>query len=235
VSSTRKQAIRWIAVRAASSGLLIAAYAGASQSYPPRLAAALQLEAEPPCTLCHRTDDGGDGTVDSLFGRSVIEHGALGNNDLGSLDAALIAMHAESADSDGDAVADLVELQRGEDPNVPRPPLLEPPGSEAPGSGGEGGADAPGTASEGSVGATHVGAASTTAHRVPQSSPPVLRTGCAVCGSAVREPSAVWLFGLAGLLQIRRLRRARRHTRVRRHLVKKMPDPCFKRKAGASV
>ena len=221
MNSTRKQAIWRAALRAASSALLVVGYAGASPSYAPRLAAALRLEAEPPCTLCHRTNDGGDGTVDRPFGRSVLEYGALGNNDLGSLDAALKVMHAESADSDGDAVADLVELQRGEDPNVPRPRPPEPPGSGghgggehgsgAQGSGAQGDAGAPGASSEGdSVGSPHVGAASTTAQSA-QPSPPVLRTGCAVSGRA-RQPSAAWLLALAGVWQFRRLRRVRRHT-----------------------
>lgn len=263
MSSTRKQTIRWVSVCAASSALLTAAYGGASQSYAPRLAVALQLEAEPPCTLCHRTNDGGDGTVNSPFGRSVIEHGALGNNDLGSLDAALVSMHTQRTDSDGDAVADLVELQRGEDPNVPRPapeppdgeppdgeppdgePPSEPPDGERPGgerpggepsgSGGGGTAGAPGTASVGgSVGAGHLGAASTTAQGAPQPSPPVLRTGCSLRGSAARTPWAAWCLGLAGLLQIRRLRRVCT-ARVRRHWVKRMPNACFNRKAAASV
>ncbi|HEY2405563.1 MAG TPA: thrombospondin type 3 repeat-containing protein [Polyangiaceae bacterium] len=71
----------------------------------------------PPCTLCHSSDLGGPGTVVTDFGREVLSQGAIGKNDVGSLDRALATMDAEQTDSDGDGIPDLDELRMGSDPN----------------------------------------------------------------------------------------------------------------------
>jgi hypothetical protein len=68
--------------------------------------------------LCHQTEAGGDHTVTRPFGRTMMELGARGNGDLGSLRAALRG--AREADSDGDGVGDVEELLDGaRDPNRP--------------------------------------------------------------------------------------------------------------------
>ena len=102
------------------SGLVVALFAGnarASDVYPGELAATLMLTQAEPCTLCHQSDAGGDGTVVTPFGRSMILLGATGNDNRSTLREALQESDRKGIDSDGDGYTDLDELRAGEDPN----------------------------------------------------------------------------------------------------------------------
>jgi hypothetical protein len=95
-----------------------AAPAFASASFPPAIQAELGLGSAPPCTLCHRNDVGGIGTVVTPFGRTMLNRLGLAAANVGSLKAALAADQAQNLDSDGDGISDIDELQAGMDPNV---------------------------------------------------------------------------------------------------------------------
>ncbi|WP_394829145.1 thrombospondin type 3 repeat-containing protein [Pendulispora albinea] len=108
---------------AASLALLVTAPASATPNFPPAIQSTLQLNAAPPCTLCHLTDSGGKGTVVTPFGRLMMQRGLV-EEDETALKTALMAVEAEGKDSDGDGVGDIAELRAGTDPNTP-------PGGEA--------------------------------------------------------------------------------------------------------
>jgi hypothetical protein len=91
----------------------------ASVSFPPLIQSELSLAKAPECTLCHRSDLGGVGTVVRPFGRTMMtQFGLMGANNLGSLRAGLGGSEAAQFDSDGDATSDIDELRMGSDPNV---------------------------------------------------------------------------------------------------------------------
>ncbi len=90
----------------------------ASASFPPTIQAELALASAPPCTLCHRNDVGGIGTVVTPFGRTLMNRLGVAAANVGSLKAALAADKAQNLDSDGDGISDIDELQAGMDPNV---------------------------------------------------------------------------------------------------------------------
>lgn len=102
-------------------GVLAAAPASASETYPPDLKKQLMLAEEPGtppgCQLCHKDDEGGVGNVDKPFGRSLMREGAVGAS-IPSLRAALKALDETAWDSDGDGVGDIDELRAVTDPNV---------------------------------------------------------------------------------------------------------------------
>lgn len=100
------------------AGLVLAVAQGrASTVYPIEVEDTLMLSEPPPCTLCHRNDVGGDGTVVTLFGRSMMELGATGDSNRATLREALLQSDSEGVDSDFDGVTDLDELRSGDDPN----------------------------------------------------------------------------------------------------------------------
>jgi apolipoprotein D and lipocalin family protein len=88
----------------------------ASDSFPETIRAQLQLPAAPPCTICHRDDEGGFDTVVKPFGVSMIRLGAVAT-DPNSLLAALASAESDGTDSDFDDVSDIQELRDGTDPN----------------------------------------------------------------------------------------------------------------------
>lgn len=90
----------------------------ASSSFPPTIKAELGLMAAPACTLCHRSDVGGFGTVVTPFGRTMMNRLGTTAANISSLKAALVADEAQHLDSDGDGVSDIDELQTDMDPNV---------------------------------------------------------------------------------------------------------------------
>lgn len=102
----------WTALAAGA----IAAPAYATPNFPGVVASHLQLDAPPPCTLCH-SGTPGRGTVTTPFGTTLRKRG-LTAYDEASLGNALDAIDAENKDSDGDGVPDVKELRAGEDPNV---------------------------------------------------------------------------------------------------------------------
>jgi MYXO-CTERM domain-containing protein len=99
--------------------LLAPTPAFASPTYPPTIQAQLGLAQTPDCTLCHRDDNGGIGTVVRPFGRTLVEQfGLTGGSNTAALKAAIEGDDAEHLDSDGDGVPDIDELRAGTNPNV---------------------------------------------------------------------------------------------------------------------
>lgn len=94
---------------------LFAAPARAEGTFPGVIASELQLSYEPPCSVCHVTSKTGAPTVATLFAYALRERG-LGS-DRESLRLALTRLADDQADSDGDGVADVVELANATDPN----------------------------------------------------------------------------------------------------------------------
>jgi hypothetical protein len=91
----------------------------ASPVYPITIQMQLGLARAPDCTLCHRDDNGGIGTVIRPFGRTMIERfGLTGGSNIAALKSAIEGDDAEHVDSDGDGVPDIDELRAGTDPNV---------------------------------------------------------------------------------------------------------------------
>ncbi len=100
-------------------GCLLSAPAFGSPTYPPTIQSDLQLAQMPDCTLCHRDDLGGAGTVIRPFGRTLMDRFQLtGNNNVALLKAALAGDDAQNLDSDGDGVTDIDELRMETNPNV---------------------------------------------------------------------------------------------------------------------
>ena len=93
--------------------------AGATENFPPAVQSDLSLKAAPDCSLCHTTgDQGGKGTVNTPFGKSVRAHGLV-EYDESALKNALAAMATDGTDSDGDCIGDVAELKAGTNPDVP--------------------------------------------------------------------------------------------------------------------
>lgn len=141
----------------------------------------LGLDAPPSCKLCHRTEEGGDDTVVTPFGRSMQRLGVAGDNDAGALRAALRRADSEGTDSDGDGIPDLDELREGSDPNrVDRVPE---------GSGGAGGESG-----------FHEQGGSAAFPATPVPSYPLPQTGCAAAsGNASRRNEAPFGIAMAAL------------------------------------
>ena len=82
----------------------------------------LLLHYEPPCSVCRVTNKTGASTVTTPFGYALHERGLSGERQ--SLPAALTRLADDQADSDGDGVADPVELKNATDPNAKANPSL---------------------------------------------------------------------------------------------------------------
>ncbi len=89
----------------------------ASPNYPALIQQQLGLNYAPPCTICHRDDNGGSGTVVQPFGRALMSFGLVAENPA-SLTAALEAAAAENLDSGGDGLPDIDELEADMNPNA---------------------------------------------------------------------------------------------------------------------
>jgi hypothetical protein len=94
---------------------LLAAPARAVREFPRVIASQLQLDYEPPCSVCHLTNKISAATVTTPFAYALRERGLSGERQ--SLPAALTRLADDQADSDGDGVADVVELRNATDPN----------------------------------------------------------------------------------------------------------------------
>jgi hypothetical protein len=104
-----------ISVCAGSS--LCAVRAEASPVYPAEVQAVVQLQAPPPCTTCHLSELGGDGTAVKPFATTLQNYGLVGDGNLPALRAALAEAEKNKPDSDFDGTDDLSELRAGDDPN----------------------------------------------------------------------------------------------------------------------
>ncbi len=99
----------------------------ASASYPGEIQSALNMDCAPPCTVCHRDQNGGAGTATKPFAQAMIKDGDLVGQDPSLVKPALDKLEAAGSDSDGDGVTDVGELRAGTDPNVKGPsPLFCP-------------------------------------------------------------------------------------------------------------
>jgi hypothetical protein len=104
----------------------------ASPGYADALKQDLTLSYTPTCSLCHSESDASMPPSDTPFGRSMVAHGLLGDDDLASLTQAIAAMRKDDTDSDGDGATDLDELSWGGDPNTPDLPTASPEQSAGP-------------------------------------------------------------------------------------------------------
>lgn len=94
-----------------------AASAEASPEYPKALREALDAPCAPTCTVCHLTQNGGEGTALKPFAEEMIQ-GGLEGEDEGSISKAIEVLKLSEPDSDDDGIDDLGELAQGRDPNV---------------------------------------------------------------------------------------------------------------------
>ena len=96
--------------------LLLGRGALAVPEYPRAITSQLQLDYEPPCSVCHLANNTGVGTVTTPFGYSMRAAGLTGD-DRNSVVSALAQLKSDATDSDGDGVSDTDELIAGNDPN----------------------------------------------------------------------------------------------------------------------
>lgn len=92
--------------------------AWAIEDYPEAVQQALDMPCVPQCTLCHRDNTGGRGTIVKPFGGAMVANG-LTDEGTQLISPALRAMQQQRLDSDGDGVGNIQELREGRDPNTP--------------------------------------------------------------------------------------------------------------------
>lgn len=98
----------------------------ASSSFPEELKNQLAMQCAPPCTICHRTLEGGAGTTDKNFAAAMVtasDAATPGTDGLvagqpATVALAVAAVEKAGTDSDGDGRGDIAELSAGSDPNV---------------------------------------------------------------------------------------------------------------------
>jgi hypothetical protein len=106
--------LRWL-LAAATLGAAPGAWA--SSAFPGQIQQELGMSCAPPCTLCHRDNQGGLGTAGKPFADQMVTAG-LEAREPDRIRPALDALEAAATDSDGDGVPDVEELRQERDPNV---------------------------------------------------------------------------------------------------------------------
>lgn len=105
-----------IACSACLVGFWRPAPAQASPSFPGELESQLDMPCAPACTVCHRDARGGVGTAVQPFAQAMVGAGLeLKKPEL--IAPALEALELGAVDSDNDGVADVDELENGDNPN----------------------------------------------------------------------------------------------------------------------
>lgn len=111
------QAFRYFGSVSLLAALLLPRTSHASATFPEAIKEQLAMSCAPPCTTCHRTLEGGLGTVDKAFGGEMLK-GGLVPLEPSSVATALASVEWSMIDSDGDGAQDVQELRDGSDPNV---------------------------------------------------------------------------------------------------------------------
>jgi len=91
--------------------------AWASSAYPDQVLTDVGGDCTPPCTICHATNAGGDGTVTMPLGEALMTRDLVGGSNRASVTDALTELTDDAVDSDGDGILDVDELATGSDPN----------------------------------------------------------------------------------------------------------------------
>lgn len=107
------QAKIFCAIAVTLTALSSAKSALALPEFPEKLQEATNAPCIPQCNICHRDDNGGGGTIDKPFVKSLREYGELEHDMKGAVDALAQA----GVDSDGDGTPDVTEIKNGDDPN----------------------------------------------------------------------------------------------------------------------
>ena len=110
--------IRLTSLPIAGTLFLATGVAAASPSYPVLIQQDLGgTTCAPACTVCHRDNNGGTGTVVTPFGRNMMGLGVVAESPA-SLKRALTSEEQAGTDSNGDGVTDIAALMACQDPNV---------------------------------------------------------------------------------------------------------------------
>jgi hypothetical protein len=82
----------------------------------------LQMPCLPQCTICHKDNQGGFGTLrPGKFGANMEMYFGLNPTDHGTWASALDQSEKAGFDTDKDGMPDIQELRKGDDPNDPSP------------------------------------------------------------------------------------------------------------------
>lgn len=134
------------ALAVAAASLSLARNAAASSDFPSIVAKQWNISGRlagasaQGCTLCHKNDDGGFGTVNRAFGVTMHTRLHVVGGEPDTLRSALDNDKSHALDSDGDEISDWQELAVDHtNPNDPKDFKLPPPPPPDAGSAGEGG------------------------------------------------------------------------------------------------
>ena len=112
MSISRQKLAGWCV---AASSALYCGTVRAHSTFPTLIQTDLDMPCLPACTICHKDNLGGFGSVTMAFGKSA-QLAGLNFSDA-SLRPTLDKMERAGTDSDGDGIGDIVELRAGQDPN----------------------------------------------------------------------------------------------------------------------